>query len=992
MALRWLIAISLLVCIVSSGCSRRDYRRRADADAFALLQEKTEGTPWQLLRDYNVYPTPGSRLADPSNPDFPVLPPPGPVLFDPSPISAAGEVDPDALPPTDIPRLIGSNEAKSLNGIRLLPPLDTGSLSSRVRLITAIEELDPPEPLQDADVVELEKETRAADVQPIPDEYWQALPINCLERMLEFTSIREEYVQTYGRFPSPQATETPLSLNDIVRLARENSREYQTEKENLYVAALGVSLDRYDYYLKFTPDNNGGDVDYEHVRVNGVAGNFLRIPSRFQMERMLATGGTFLARFANDVLLTFNGPDGFAADVASELLFDFTQSILQRDVLLEPLIQSERNLVYTARSFTRYRKNFFFDLADQYYRILLSYRNIEIDSKNYFSLVRTVEQAQAEVRAGVRNAPNQVAVDQFEQSMLQGRSKLIERANGLESRLDQLKFTMGLPTEANINISLDELGRLTLLDEIEVAAERVRRWARRVRVERNRNSINRGDLLSPDYFLLERLLEWNRLRQQAGMSTTDLPELQLLLLQLRVDLAMVDVELAENELTRTLDPQSAQPTILLYQRTSDLIAAKLDLIQKQFERLSQVNSSLGEFDREQIDRQIGDLNSAYQQLQERISTILENPEQGRLDTLLAEAQTLLQRTTEVDNRLRDLSGISMDETEAEKNEKTLAVTDQLLELTTASLEKSDGGLPAINITENDALLTALIQRLDLMNERGFLADDWRNIKYAADDLRSVLTFNATHRLRTDKNSVFDFDFDDSSTNVRVSLDLPLNRRAQRNRYRASLLTYQQGRRDLMRLEDQIKLNVREELRGLANVRVQYPINVTQAALAAEQVISVQLQLALGIEGVRGTDLLLALDSSRNALSEVANRRIGYLLDRTRFVLDLELMQLDPEGFWPDINDPNYQPEARTLYPPNAGPTYGTITPWVKPSRVLYQIYQHPLPGQQTVFIESESSPSNQTQSPTPSALEVEEIEAAPLPPRPLTEELPGDRG
>ena len=93
-----------------------------------------------------------------------------------------------------------------------------------------------------------------------------------------------------------------------------------------------------------------------------------------------------------------------------------------------------------------------------------------------------------------------------------------------------------------------------------------------------------------------------------------------------------------------------------------------------------------------------------------------------------------------------------------------------------------------------------------------------------------------------------------------------------------------------------------------------------------------------------------------------------------------------------INNPNYQPKAHTLYPPNAGPTYGTITPWVKPSRVLYQIYQHPLPGQQTVFIESESSPSNPPQSPMPSALEAEEIEAAPLPPLPLTEELPEEYG
>ena len=40
------------------------------------------------------------------------------------------------------------------------------------------------------------------------------------------------------------------------------------------------------------------------------------------------------------------------------------------------------------------------------------------------------------------------------------------------------------------------------------------------------------------------------------------------------------------------------------------------------------------------------------------------------------------------------------------------------------------------------MLTALIQRLDLMNERGFLADDWRRIKFASDDLRSVLNLSA----------------------------------------------------------------------------------------------------------------------------------------------------------------------------------------------------------------------------------------------------------
>ena len=181
--------------------------------------------------------------------------------------------------------------------------------------------------------------------------------------------------------------------------------------------------------------------------------------------------------------------------------------------------------------------------------------------------------------------------------------------------------------------------------------------------------------------------------------------------------------------------------------------------------------------------------------------------------------------------------------------------------------------------------------------------------------------------------------------MRLSLDLPLNRRAQRNRYRGALINYQAGRRNVMQLEDNIKFDVRNGLRNLELTRVQYPISVAQAALAAEQVTSIRLQLALGTPNVRGRDLLDALQGSRQALTSVANARIGYLVDRARFVLDLELMQLDENGFWPEINDANYQPEPNLLYPTNAGPTYGHISPCVKPSKLMYHIYCHPRPGE-----------------------------------------------
>ena len=57
------------------------------------------------------------------------------------------------------------------------------------------------------------------------------------------------------------------------------------------------------------------------------------------------------------------------------------------------------------------------------------------------------------------------------------------------------------------------------------------------------------------------------------------------------------------------------------------------------------------------------------------------------------------------------------------------------------------GLIPVEIEVDDAMMTALVLRFDLMNERGILADDWRQIKLAGDDLRSVLDLNASQTIR-----------------------------------------------------------------------------------------------------------------------------------------------------------------------------------------------------------------------------------------------------
>jgi hypothetical protein len=90
--------------------------------------------------------------------------------------------------------------------------------------------------------------------------------------------------------------------------------------------------------------------------------------------------------------------------------------------------------------------------------------------------------------------------------------------------------------------------------------------------------------------------------------------------------------------------------------------------------------------------------------------------------------------------------------------------------------------------------------------------------------------------------------------------------------------------------------------------------------------------------------LLAYNDSREALVAMVEQRIGYILERARFALELEVMMLDDAGFWPDMNDPKYQPKPDLVYPWNAGSAYGDFPPFLTVSRELRGMLNYAPPG------------------------------------------------
>src|SRR5205823_5388680 len=64
-------------------------------------------------------------------------------------------------------------------------------------------------------------------------------------------------------------------------------------------------------------------------------------------------------------------------------------------VNLEPLISSERTLVYQVRSFETYRRSFAVDIASQYFALLAEQQGIANRMQNYATLASLLERARA---------------------------------------------------------------------------------------------------------------------------------------------------------------------------------------------------------------------------------------------------------------------------------------------------------------------------------------------------------------------------------------------------------------------------------------------------------------------------------------------------------------------------------------------------------------------------------------------------------------------
>jgi outer membrane protein TolC len=250
----------------------------------------------------------------------------------------------------------------------------------------------------------------------------------------------------------------PLDLLDCIRIAGENSREYQTEREALYLAALSLTLERWNF----------------SVRKNGTFGAFLNgtgsegdqagLISNLGFAKLLGTGLSIVGDAGLDLVRDVSTGDGW--DAVSNLSLNITQPLMRgfgHDIVEEPLTQAERDVVYQTRSYERFRRSFAFDVASRFFRILQQEDTLENEIQNYDNLIGLRERNEAFAEAGQLN---DIEVDQARQNELSAENSVITARQLLETLLDDFMLFMGLPVDTPVDLEPGDFMDLATWDAL----------------------------------------------------------------------------------------------------------------------------------------------------------------------------------------------------------------------------------------------------------------------------------------------------------------------------------------------------------------------------------------------------------------------------------------------------------------------------------------------------------------------------------------------
>ena len=671
----------------------------------------------------------------------------------------------------------------------------------------------------------------------------------------------------WSKIPTANQIESPVWLDHLPRgpdgqikltqelsvdLALLHSRDYQTQFESVYLSALTLTGNEFEFATQWVA---GTGAQYTATGADLGGNRLLQVTDRLGLGRRLAGGG----QLATNVLNSFFWDFGTNTAGSNGLFVtSFTQPLLRgafRHVRLETLTQAERNLLYDVRDFARFRRQFYLNTSSAFLSLLTQVQSIRNAKVNIASLQLNLIENQ-ELRE--MRMVSQIQVDQIFQEYQNGRLALLFAEQNLAASLDQFKFQLGLPSWVPFEIDESLLGQFELVDPrlVDVQHETQRLYERLLRYTPTENTRSE---IPPYQVLVDAYEDYLKLHDQAAELLPDIKR---------------DLQKWQARLEATDPARLSQNDQIDHKQQADLaarIASTLSVLETGFEK------------RVQFDRALKKSIEKYHDKPSLIDHVQKEKEKedGNLEAQKPEmiAWRILYKA---------IGGPLREET------SNLYIAQTQIRLFLIDIDK-------LEIDQKAAVTFAHQNRLDQMNREAQVMDAFRKIEVAADALQSELNVTGQLGLGTDpsKNNAFRLDSSANTYRVGVQFDGPLNRLNERNVYRATQIAYQQATRNYVAGKDTIANEVRSSLRQIELRRLNFQIARQQLVAATRQVDQAQIALRSSFEANTNLtrDLLQSLQVLLNTKNNLIFNWIDYKIAKIRIFTVLELLYLDDNGVW-----------------------------------------------------------------------------------------------
>ena len=881
----WLRKTLRLACVTlfaaqsissSTGCNRAHYRNRADQEVTNLIGEKIADASSPEIRSIQV--DRASRMFDPFNPDRPPMP-----------------EDDD----------VSHQYMKVLNGKKGYPLWDVNG------------------------------KTNTAE-NPI---WWQYLPLD--ERGV-----------------------LVLDADTAVRTAVLHNTVYQSEIETLYLSALDVSTERFflgnqlfaGYTTVYTADGalRRGAGGNSSSSLN--ASTFSRGVRPVALRRQFTNGADMIIGFANSMTWQFAGPDTQSATTLVDL--SLIQPLLRgggRDLIMERLTLAERTLLYNVRSFERYRTGFyttitvgraaepgptrrgglfggaglqgFTGLGGGFGTVgnvqtntaggfgggggvptvggflglvqnQLQIRNVEENVARLRENVARFEDALREqltvVSATQDTIPSQqLQVSQTRQALNSLQASLLQQKFNYEQSLDAFKVTLGLPPYVCVEI------KDPILDQFNLISDDLKERRSRANDLREAVGNSNSKLLELSPIEIDRAtgnksrsMPWNKDTAQAiseirgkidaieSLRRTilgrDFPEVRADIEKLKGIVGPREKELAR--LRQLYEQERGTVCSLLPTATLDIALLDSDQIRSLPATLT-----------EELDK----LETRFKEREQKINLLDIN-----LEKILSNRDGSNPKA--IFESVRDNALLPSQSILSEFAEDVLA-----LQVLQARTRIESVMLPTVDLSAEEAVEIARVNRLDWMNSRASLVDSWRAIEVVADSLESTLDVVFSGDLQNANDNPFSLKAKTGRLRAGLQWDSPLTRMQERNQYRQVLIEYQQAKRNYYRFEDGVWQTLRSQLRNIRYNQYNFELQRYAVRIAAQQITinedlrQIRETLSLSSGPTAARDSVSALQDLLTAQNTFQGVWVFYEAQRRNLDQELGTIRVDADNIWVD---------------------------------------------------------------------------------------------